>query len=371
MTHPSEYPSRILLAVTGMSPQILTETLWALAVAEDPPFIPTEIRLLTTSLGKQRAQFALLSEDPGWLRRLSRDYALPPIQFDASAIEVIQDAHGNPMEDIRTPEDNEAAATFLTERVRQLTSNEEVALHVSLAGGRKTMGYYLGYALSLYGRPQDRLSHILVSAPFESSWDFFYPTPYERIIEVGPQKALANCQDAQIDLAHIPFVRLRDELPTRFRKYHNFFTDIVAAANCSLEPPLLRLESWNQAVQADDQPIPLSKTEFAILYWLAKETRSTEEWNWLLAGQRLLHVSQRVLPEISGAHGSMKESIEARLKNVDLLIEYVAPHVSRINKKFSDVLGIVAAKRYQIESHSIPRGDRYFLLPLPPESFQE
>ncbi len=37
MTHPSEYPSRILLAVTGMSPQILTETLWALAVAEAPP----------------------------------------------------------------------------------------------------------------------------------------------------------------------------------------------------------------------------------------------------------------------------------------------------------------------------------------------
>ena len=30
------------------------------------------------------------------------------------------------------------------------------------------MGFYLGYALSLYGRTQDRLSHVLVSSPYES-----------------------------------------------------------------------------------------------------------------------------------------------------------------------------------------------------------
>ncbi len=370
MKHPTEYPRRILLAVTGMSPQILTETLWALAVAGNPPFIPTEIRLLTTSLGKQRAQLSLLSEDPGWLRRLSRDYALPPIQFDASAIEVIQDAHGNPMEDIRTPEDNEAAATFLTERVRQLTSDEEIALHVSLAGGRKTMGYYLGYALSLYGRPQDRLSHVLVSAPFESSWDFFYPTPYERVIEVGPQKALANCQDAQIDLAHIPFVRLRDELPKRFLAEHTSFADIVAAANRSLEPPVLRLNSQEITVLADDQRIPLTEAEFVILYWLAERTRSAEEWDWPLEGQRLLHASKHVLPEMSGHRDNMAMALNGRLRDADLLIDYVAPHVSRINGKFSAVLGSAAAKRYRIESHSARRG-RYFVLQLPPEAIQE
>jgi CRISPR-associated protein (TIGR02584 family) len=33
---------------------------------------------------------------------------------------------------------------------------------MSIAGGRKTMGFYAGYALSLYGRAQDRMSHVLV-----------------------------------------------------------------------------------------------------------------------------------------------------------------------------------------------------------------
>src|SRR5260221_10737988 len=40
--------TRVLLAVTGLSPQIVTETLYALAVARDPGWIPSEIRLITT-----------------------------------------------------------------------------------------------------------------------------------------------------------------------------------------------------------------------------------------------------------------------------------------------------------------------------------
>ena len=51
------------------------------------------------------------------------------------------------------------------------------SLHVSIAGGRKTMGFYVGYALSLFARDQDRLSHVLVPPSLESRQDFFYPPP--------------------------------------------------------------------------------------------------------------------------------------------------------------------------------------------------
>ena len=57
----------------------------------------------------------------------------------------------------------------ITNLIRAFTADPESALHVSIAGGRKTMGFFLGYALSLYGRAQDKLSHVLVSPPFESS----------------------------------------------------------------------------------------------------------------------------------------------------------------------------------------------------------
>lgn len=199
---PHEYPRRVLLAVCGLSPQIVTETIYALAADADHPFIPTEVHLVTTAEGARRAELALLSRDLGWFHKLQQDYALPGMQFDRHHIHVIPDRRGRAMEDIRTPGDNEAAADCLTEQVRRFTSDPNCALHVSIAGGRKTMGFYLGYALSLYGRAQDRLSHVLVSSPFESSWDFFYPTPYSRVLQTSDGK-LADSAMAEITLGPV------------------------------------------------------------------------------------------------------------------------------------------------------------------------
>jgi len=75
------------------------------------------------------------------------------------------------------------------------------------------MGFYLGYALSLFGRPQDRLSHVLVSSPFKSNPNFFYPAPVERVIfATGPDQRPLDASDATVTQADIPFVRLRDGL---------------------------------------------------------------------------------------------------------------------------------------------------------------
>ena len=87
--NPSDYPRSILLAVTGLSPQIVTETLYALAVAPaQAAFVPSEIPLITTRSGAEKARLALLSDDPGWFHQLCRDYALPPIGFAAKHIHV-------------------------------------------------------------------------------------------------------------------------------------------------------------------------------------------------------------------------------------------------------------------------------------------
>ncbi len=161
--------------MTGLSPQVVTETLYALAVEAKNKFAPTEIVLLTTQEGRERARLSLLSEDPGWFHRLRRDYGLPAIAFDETSIRVLALADGQALDDIRSVSDNERAADFIAETVRAFTNDPATAVHASIAGGRKTMGFYLGYALSLYGRPQDRLSHVLVSEPFESSWEFSIP----------------------------------------------------------------------------------------------------------------------------------------------------------------------------------------------------
>ena len=51
VTHlaPHEYPRRVLLVVCGLSPQIVTETIYALAADPVQPFVPTEVHLITTA----------------------------------------------------------------------------------------------------------------------------------------------------------------------------------------------------------------------------------------------------------------------------------------------------------------------------------
>lgn len=267
---PSAFPRRILLAVTGLSPQVVTETLYALAVVGcDAPFVPTEVHLLTTTDGAERARLSLLSAEPGWFARLCRDYHLPPIAFGPDAIEILRDASARPLDDIRTPADNEAAADTITERVRAFTADTQSALHVSIAGGRKTMGYYLGYALSLFGRPQDRLSHVLVAEPFESSWDFFYPTPYSRVITTRDNK-LADTADARVTLAEIPFVRLREGLPDRLLAGQASFGQSVAAAQRALEPPEVVIDLAGQCLRAGGEVVALQPANLVFYAMMAR-----------------------------------------------------------------------------------------------------
>jgi CRISPR-associated protein (TIGR02584 family) len=202
---------RTLLVVTGLTPQVVTETLYAL-MQDDRAAMPHELHIITTAEGAQRARLALLSDQPGWFARFIADYRLAPITFSDEHIHVLSDSRGQPLDDIRSAADNEHAADQIADWVRRLTADAGTQLHVSLAGGRKTLGFFAGYALSLWGRDGDRLTHVLVNEPYESSWDFFYPTPYERIIETRGGK-LADCMQAEVTLADIPFVRLRHGLP--------------------------------------------------------------------------------------------------------------------------------------------------------------
>lgn len=173
------FPRRILLAATGLSPQILTETLYALGVTPGEgiaPFIPTEVHLITTTQGADIARTSLLHPDGGAFHALLADYPqLSHPTFNESNIHIIKDAADQPLADIRSPEENAQAADSITKLMSMLTRDGAAQLHVSIAGGRKTMGFYLGYAFSLFARPQDELSHVLVSSPFESHPEFFFP----------------------------------------------------------------------------------------------------------------------------------------------------------------------------------------------------
>ena len=269
-----QYPRRILLCVAGLSPQIVTETLYALTVTREPHFVPTEIHLLTTAEGAERARLTLLSDEPGWFHRLRQDYGLPEIHFALNTIHILRAADGRLLNDIRQPADNEAIADAITAKVWELTTDPDGAIHASIAGGRKTMGFYLGYALSLFGRPQDRLSHVLVSSPFESNPNFFYPAPAERVIfATGPDQRPLDASSATVMLADIPFVRLRDGLQESLLREGASFSDVVRQAQRNLATPSLTLDAATCRVRCGETMLRLTPISFAWLAWFARRAQ--------------------------------------------------------------------------------------------------
>ena len=363
-------PRRILLAVTGLSPQVVTETLFALACRPDSPWIPDKIHLITTVMGAESARLNLLLPK-GWFHRLRLDYQLPEIEFLETDIHVLRDRMGQPLEDIRTPEQNTLAADFITEMVRGLTESPDTELHVSIAGGRKTMGYYLGYALSLYGRPQDRLSHVLVSDPFESNRDFYYPTPYDHAIDVqrGGSPVSYNARHAKVDLAEIPFVSLRHGLPEALLKGQASFHATVEAARNALGPATLVLDPARRQIKAAGKVVRLSPSEFALLALFAHRARiGAAPLSAPLKDQRDMDWSHQCLDDLVAACGAMHvpDSVEtALLAGVDE--GYFSQHLSRLRAELRKALGPAATPYLIDDGHARPRRYR---LALAPEAIQ-
>ena len=371
MKQPQDHPRRLLLAVTGLSPQIVTETLYALAVEQKPPFVPTEVRLITTEEGAERAKLSLLHPESGWFHRLRADYDLPPVAFGPEHIHVLKDAGGRPLGDIRSPEDNERAADTITDVVRDLTRDDDCALHVSIAGGRKTMGFYLGYALSLYGREQDRLSHVLVNAPYESHRDFFYPTPRSELIHTpGPKSRPYDARDAKVTLAEIPFVRLREGLDPKLMEGTATFSAVVADAQRALPPLALELDPASCMVTAGGESFRMKASLFAFYWMLADRARLGKpgvHWSEEGIEQELLDYYGQV---VNPASGRYEKTEEAYTRGVSA--ENFNPAKTHIRKELERRLGHKRAKPYLITAQEGIPGTRYHCsgLALPPEAIQ-
>lgn len=341
---------RVLLLVSGMSPQIITETLYALAVQETPAWIPDEIHLITTVHGRDNAVLQLL-EGKKPFAQLLKDYKLrTPIRFDESTIHLIKDANGQALADLRTPEDNEAAADTITDVIRRFTQDEQTELHVSLAGGRKTMGFYAGYALSLFGRPQDCLSHVLVSEHYESSTEFYYPTPKRKAIMTRNNQSL-DASQAKVWLAKIPFVRMRAGLPQSLLKGKHGFSETVALARKATETARLIIKPESRQYSVNGATGKLSPVNMAILLWAALRKTPIAP---LVDGENSHEYANELL-DLNKKYDILNQKTENTLLKFGVTKSFLEPNISRLNKQLAEQLGPELAARCKLAI--INRGD--------------
>ncbi|MEY4980143.1 MAG: hypothetical protein RLZZ352_2413 [Pseudomonadota bacterium] len=295
---------QVLLCVSGMSPAIITETLFAL-LTESKPYRPHEIHIVTTTQGKAKILKDLLSPQGGCLEALLADYwptNLPPPVFDTHTIHVIHN-----MDDINSDASNRLAGDFIFQvfhGIQQGTllrrnpdqQGQRVQIHASIAGGRKTMSFLMGHAFSLLAEPQDELSHVLVNKPFEDpSLGFFFPPKVPRLLEasrqVTGQQSSVSTADAQVNLGRITALKLGKQwMPAQWLKavksnknkktenHHRMTLELaVRLANAREQPERMELQVTQSAdgsnlqgfVQICGISIALSPMEFAVLAFFA------------------------------------------------------------------------------------------------------
>ncbi len=206
---------RILLAVSGLSPQVITETIYALHCQER---LPDEIHILTTREGKTAINAYLLAPLDGQFHRFLSEYRIPPesIAFSGRHIHVAADTIGTEYDDIAGEEENEQFLSLCMDHAFRLTGEPDCEVYFSVAGGRKTMGACLTIAAQCYARPQDRIYHVLVTPEFESSREFYYPPPVSRPITLKDRATgtpyTKETRHAEITLVPLPFFSIRDRL---------------------------------------------------------------------------------------------------------------------------------------------------------------
>jgi CRISPR-associated protein (TIGR02584 family) len=249
-----------------MSPAVVTETLYALAVARRPRVIPRRICIVTTEDAYGTVVSSLVGTQ-GAIHRLGAEYRLPSdtLRCTVDDVVVIRSRSGKPLPDIRSSADSRDAGEVIAKLLSELHSDAGAEIHCSIAGGRKTMAALLALALQTCARAGDRLYHVLVNEPFERIPDFFYPPRKRRRYRVG--RATVDSSKARIDLAEVPLIRLgavaeslglgSEELALRARK-------IEEAANRSFQPAPVEIDFAERSLRFGAGTVRLPPQHFAL-----------------------------------------------------------------------------------------------------------
>ncbi len=188
----------LLVCVSGLTPQIVTETFYCLAVQKkikiDEIYVITTKRGRDVILGIDDAPHTPATALKIELQNLCKKYRIKMPIFDNNDEHIITAKEESlELSDIRTDKHNVLFPNKVCEFISKLTANPYCTLYCSISGGRKTMGVHLAFALSLFGRENDKLLHVLTSE--ENEFKGFYP--------------INKNEDKALEISEIPFVRLR------------------------------------------------------------------------------------------------------------------------------------------------------------------
>lgn len=363
----------ILLAVLGMTPQVITETIYALGSGQQ--WFADEVHIITTDKGAHEARLNLMDARNNRVADMCKDYGWPIPRCDDGTLHLIEDEQSNAQDDTRDANANNDAANVILRVTRELTADENNEIHFSIAGGRKTMTFLLGYCASLLARPQDSLSHVLVNDPFETNRNFYYPPRIPQLIP-SRDNATIDTKDSRIALAPVPFIRLRGQMPDHLLHGRFSYVQTVKIVDSMLTDPrvTLRLTAADSQMGANNEVeiaggfrFVLPPKSFALYWLLAKHKVSAATpsevflqdywrvWAYLLGkSAKEDHLREERL-DLEGKPGPQTRQRQSILKD---------PR-HRLTSDLTRALGPWASAPYGIRKHTEPPYQGCYSLALP------
>ena len=115
----------ILLFSTGLSPQVVTESLHYHTQIKNRAI--DSIHIITDKLGRELVLEKLLNKKTGWYYKLLKEYAIPDeIDFTKKNVYGLKKIDGTPIVDLKTVDDNNAAVNQISTYIKDHNSLDDI-----------------------------------------------------------------------------------------------------------------------------------------------------------------------------------------------------------------------------------------------------
>lgn len=261
----------VLIAVVGMSPAVITETIWGLGL-DKPELLPDEVKICTTRTGWNSLSAAILDTQNGcsvWEElqdKLGKKITLSK--------HIFHNELGADLEDIISGADQELVANQLLKCIREYKNPQQEVCRIvaSIAGGRKSMSALMYAAMSLGAEADDIITHVLADEKATNCRAFFFPEQSQQQLQtyVNKQQQEFTAKEVRIDLAEIPFVPLASLVKGSDFESGGAFSKLVrrarqTVANISPEDTKIRISRSSCTAWINGQEIRLHHEAYALL----------------------------------------------------------------------------------------------------------
>lgn len=322
----------ILICVSGLTPQIVTESLFCLSVKEKIQI--DEVYVLTTARGRE----VILGKDPHpatpktslkkEINDMCEKYKLKkPLFAENDNHIIVAKEESIELSDIRSDKDNILFPNKVCEFLRTKSSDPYNRLFCSITGGRKSMSVHMANALSLFAREDDRLIHVLTKE--ENEFKGFYPQTKK--------------EAKDLEIADIPFVRLRSLLSNEM-KYENFFNakfdDIVKYTQTQLKvlapSNKMIIDIERRELRFGNDSIQFEPMEF-IFYYFFVDSKERGEGNISITEFDSDKTKDKFLEYLSEFY-PMRYIDEQKWRKKKFDDKYFLQRKSKINKKIEKLI---------------------------------